>query len=65
MRRLALLAAIVAAGLSAATVWAQGQPPMADIEQVSANVWRIYGQGGTTTVFVRGDGVGAPEVAVA
>jgi glyoxylase-like metal-dependent hydrolase (beta-lactamase superfamily II) len=57
MKRLALLASIALAGLTAAGLSAQGQPPVADIEQVSDRVWKIYGQGGNTTVFLREDGV--------
>jgi len=65
MKRLALLASIVAAGLTAAGLSAQGQPPMADIEKVSDNVWKIYGQGGNTTVFVRSDGVALVDTKLA
>jgi cyclase len=57
IKRLALLASIVAVGLTAAGLSAQGQPPIAGIEQVSARIWKIYGEGGNTTVFVRDDGV--------
>jgi glyoxylase-like metal-dependent hydrolase (beta-lactamase superfamily II) len=53
MKRLAILASIVAAGLAAAGLHAQGQPPVSDIEQVSERIWKIYGAGGNTTVFVR------------
>ena len=65
MKRLAILATIVAAGLTAAGLSAQGQPPLSDIEQVSERVWRIYGAGGTTTVFVRSDGVALVDTKLA
>ncbi len=57
MKRLAILASIAASGLTAAGLSAQDQPPLPEIEQVSERVWKIYGAGGNTTVFVRGDGV--------
>lgn len=57
MKRLAVLASIVAAGLTAAGLSAQGQPPIGEIEQVSGRIWKIYGSGGNTTVFVREGGV--------
>src|SRR6188768_2113873 len=55
MKRLAILVSLVAAGMAAAGLHAQGQPApgVSDIEQVSARVWKIYGAGGNTTVFVR------------
>ena len=65
MKRLAVLATIVAAGLTAAGLSAQGQPSLAEIEQVSERVWRIYGAGGTTTVFVRADGVALVDTKLA
>ena len=65
MKRLALLAAIALAGLTAAGLSAQGQPPVADIEQVSDRVWKIYGQGGNTTVFLRADGVALVDTKLA
>jgi cyclase len=57
VKRLALFASLVSAGLTAAGLSAQGQPPIAEIEQVSERIWKIYGEGGNTTVFVRKDGV--------
>src|SRR5687768_16221863 len=57
MKRIAVLAGIVAAGLTATTLSAQQLPPIGEIEQVSPNVYKIFGAGGNTTVFVRGDGV--------
>src|SRR6187455_1696865 len=39
--------------MAAAGLHAQDQPPVGEIEQVSARVWKIYGAGGNTTVFVR------------
>ncbi len=57
MRRLVVLAALVFTGLTAAGLSAQGQPALGEFEQVSPRVWRLFGQGGTTTAFVRADGV--------
>lgn len=57
MKRLAALAAIALAGLMAAGLSAQGRPGVSEIEQVSERVWKIYGAGGNTTVFLREDGV--------
>lgn len=67
MKRLAILGSIVAAGLMAAGLSAQqgpppgGRPPalpgITEIEKVSDNVYKIFGGGGNTTVFVRSDGV--------
>src|SRR5687768_6921029 len=65
MRRLAVLASIVAAGLTAAGLSAQGQPPLGEIEQVTERVWKIYGAGGNTTVFVRADGVALVDTKLA
>ena len=69
MKRLAVLASIVVAGLTAAGLSAQGGPPpgarpagpglpgVTEIEKVTDNVYKIFGGGGNTTVFVRSDGV--------
>lgn len=71
MKRYAILASIMVAGLAAAGVSAQqdgparpgggggggGLPGITDIEKVSDNVYKIFGAGGNTTVFVRSDGV--------
>src|SRR5688500_7092942 len=69
MKRLAILATIALAGMTAAGLSAQQGPPpggrpagpglpgITDIEQVSDNVYKIFGGGGNTTVFVRSDGV--------
>jgi cyclase len=65
MRRASILIAIVLGGFTAAGLSAQGQPAMADIEQVSPNVWRVFGQGGTTTAFVRADGVALVDTKLA
>jgi len=65
MKRLAVLASIALAGLTAAGLSAQGQPPVSDIEQVSARIWKIYGAGGNTTVFVRNDGVALVDTKLA
>lgn len=65
MKRLAVLASIVLTGLTAAGLSAQGQPALADIEQVSERIWKIYGAGGNTTVFVRADGVALVDTKLA
>ena len=69
MKRLAILGSILAAGLMAAGLSAQQGPPpgarpagpglpgLTDIEKVTDNVYKIFGGGGNTTVFVRSDGV--------
>jgi cyclase len=56
MKRIAILATIVAGGLAAA-VYAQGLPGIGETEKVSENVYKIFGAGGNTTAFVRSDGV--------
>ena len=65
MKRLAILASLVAAGMGAAGLHAQGQPPLGEPEQVAERVWKIYGAGGNTTVFVRGDGVALVDTKLA
>jgi len=57
MKRLAILGSIVAAGLAAAGLNAQGLPGIGATEQVSENIYKIFGAGGNTTFFVRSDGV--------
>ena len=57
MKRLAVLGSIVAAGLAAAGLSAQGLPGVGATEQVSDNVYKVFGGGGNTTFFVRSDGV--------
>ncbi len=57
MKRLAVLGAIVVSGLAAVGVTAQGLPGITEIEQVNGNVYRIWGAGGNTTVFIREDDV--------
>jgi glyoxylase-like metal-dependent hydrolase (beta-lactamase superfamily II) len=57
MKRLAILGSIVAAGLAAAALNAQGLPGIGATEKVSDNVYKIFGAGGNTTAFVRSDGV--------
>jgi glyoxylase-like metal-dependent hydrolase (beta-lactamase superfamily II) len=70
MKRIAILAAIAVAGMTAAGLSAQPGPPpgggrpaggglpgIGATEQVSANVYKIFGAGGNTTAFVRSDGV--------
>lgn len=65
MKRLAVLASIALAGLATAGLSAQGQPALGEIEQVSGRVWKIYGAGGNTTVFVRNDGVALVDTKLA
>ena len=57
MQRLAILGSIVAVGIAAAGLNAQGLPGIGETEQVSENVYKIFGAGGNTTAFVRSDGV--------
>jgi glyoxylase-like metal-dependent hydrolase (beta-lactamase superfamily II) len=57
MKRLTILGSIVAAGLAAAGLNAQGLPGIGATEQVSENIYKIFGAGGNTTFFVRSDGV--------
>jgi len=65
MKRLAVLASIALAGLAAAALSAQGQPPLGEPERISERVWKIYGAGGNTTVFVRTDGVALVDTKLA
>jgi glyoxylase-like metal-dependent hydrolase (beta-lactamase superfamily II) len=69
MKRLVILASLVAAGMAAAGLHAQGGPPptpgVSEIEQVSPRIWKIYGAGGNTTVFVRSDGVALVDTKLA
>ena len=69
MKRIAILAAIAVAGMTAAGLSAQPGPPpggrpaggglpgIGAIEKVSDNVYKIFGAGGNTTFFVGTDGV--------
>jgi glyoxylase-like metal-dependent hydrolase (beta-lactamase superfamily II) len=71
MKRIAILATIALAGMAAAGLSAQqGPPPGAPrpaggglpgiasrAEKVSDNIYKIFGAGGNTTVFIRSDGV--------
>lgn len=65
MKRFATLASIALAGLAAAGLSAQGQPALSDIEPVSERVWKVYGAGGNTTVFLREDGVALVDTKLA
>ena len=56
MKRAAILSAIVVAGLGTA-LYAQGLPGPEPIEKIGDNLYKIFGGGGNTTVFVREDGV--------
>ena len=53
MKRIAVLTTIVVGGLTAVGLSAQGLPGITEIEQVSGNVYKIFGAGGNTVVFVR------------
>ncbi len=53
MKRFAVLGAIVLSGVAAVGVTAQGLPGITPIEHVSGNVYKIFGAGGNTVVFVR------------
>jgi glyoxylase-like metal-dependent hydrolase (beta-lactamase superfamily II) len=61
MKRIAILATIVAAGLTTAGISAglsaQGLPGVGATDRVSENVYKIFGAGGNTTFFIRSDGV--------
>jgi glyoxylase-like metal-dependent hydrolase (beta-lactamase superfamily II) len=57
MKRFAILATIVAGGIAAAGLNAQGLPGIGATERVSEHVYKIFGAGGNTTFFIRGDGV--------
>lgn len=59
MKRTAILAAIAAGGLALAGLNAQGPslPGPEPIEKIGDNLYKIFGGGGNTTVFVRDDGV--------
>lgn len=65
MKRLAALVSIALAGLTAAELSAQGQPGVSEIEQVSERIWKVYGAGGNTTVFLRADGVALVDTKLA
>ena len=53
MKRIAVLGAIVVSGLAAVGVTAQGLPGITEIEHVNGQVYKIFGAGGNTVVFVR------------
>ena len=61
MKRIAVLAAVAVGGITttlySAGVTAQGLPGITEIEQVSENVYKIFGNGGNTVVFIRGEDV--------
>ena len=57
MKRIAVLGAIVASGMVTVAVTAQGLPGITPIEHISGNVYKIFGAGGNTTVFLRADDV--------
>lgn len=53
MKRIAVLATIVAGGLATVGAMAQGLPGIEEVEHVSGNVYKIFGAGGNTVVFER------------
>lgn len=57
MKRFAMLSMVAAAGLATHAALGQGLPPPEPIEQIGENLYKIFGGGGNTTVFVREDGV--------
>ena len=57
MKRFAVLGAIVASGVIAMGVGAQGLPGITEIEHIEGNVHKIFGAGGNTVVFERANDV--------
>jgi cyclase len=62
MKRAAILSTILVAGVALTGVAAQRGggavlPPPEPIEKIGTNLYKIFGGGGNTTVFVRSDGV--------
>jgi glyoxylase-like metal-dependent hydrolase (beta-lactamase superfamily II) len=58
MKRTAILAAIVVAGLSlAAAAQNPGFPPVGDAQKIKDNLWVIPGEGGNTAAFATANGV--------
>ena len=59
MKRAVVLSAIVALGLGTAGIFAQGNPlpPPRPIEKIGDNLYKIFGGGGNTTVYVGEEGV--------
>lgn len=60
MKRAVILSALVVAGLSAVGISAQrggGLPPPRPIEKISDNLYKVFGGGGNTTIFLQKDGV--------
>lgn len=55
--RYAVLGTLVAAGVATVAVTAQGLPGITEIEHVNGNVYKVFGAGGNTTVFVRSNDV--------
>jgi len=56
MKRAAVLSSIIVAGIGTA-LYAQGLPGPEPIEKVGENLYKVFGGGGNTTVFLREDGV--------
>jgi cyclase len=65
MKRLAVLASIVVAGVAAAGLSAQAPAGPGEIERIADNVYKIFGAGGNTTVFVRSEGVALVDTKLA
>lgn len=57
MKRFVVLWGIVAMGLGTSAALAQGLPPPEPIEKIGDNLYKIFGGGGNTIVFVREHGV--------
>lgn len=55
--RYAVLGTLVAGGIATVAVTAQGLPGITPIEHVNGNVYKVFGAGGNTTVFVRSNDV--------
>lgn len=57
MKRFVMVWGLVVVGLGSNAALAQGLPPPEPIEKVGDNLYKIFGGGGNTTVFVRENGV--------
>jgi len=59
MKPIALLTALLLGGIATAPLMAQGSPlpPPGKIEHIKGNLYKIFGGGGNTLVFVQKDGV--------
>src|SRR5690606_41824846 len=57
MKRFVMVWGLVVAGLGSNVALTQGLPPPEPIEKIGDNLYKIFGGGGNTTVFVRENGV--------